>query len=242
MAKLMMARKAGRGSGNLAAAMSFVDMRALLDAMATDGGRFVLDWDTGEVMTAGDPSDDGRYLPVPSRDQAALEALVEPFLAELGSIELGAAEARQRLLAHPRLRLRFRAAEREALLEQALAWLRTSGVEQPTYELPPLHEGGRPRGPVGLIELLVLSATVGGEGPLRKRFRAASAAAARRAFDRTAEELGRLYGVPVDLDEIERRGWCQVEGARLSVHEDVVELTVSLPAGLRRAASEDFEP
>jgi hypothetical protein len=133
----------------------------------------------------------------------------------------------------------WQASRRALLLEQAVDWLRSLGIE-PQYELTPIvapQPAGRPavgKARVGLFDLLLLGAPAPAalevpEGQAFRGFTAASEDQARAVFERLARELAEHHGVSWRRRFIEDRDDYRIERCRLTVRGRRVELHVDVP-------------
>ncbi len=232
---------------------AYVDMDGLLDAMDTHhpGARFDLDLESGRINLS--PDDEDRQLEVPQRDLAAGRLLMQSFTASVGD-----AEARARLslaldhqdafflfrwavAAYPDLRVRWQARNRAALLEEALSWLRSAGIE-PQYDLRPVPApralgtppaAGDP-GRVGLLELLLLGVPPklpeGEDGRLLRQVDGLNADHAHRLFRSLARQLAEHHGVPFE----EPSDSLTIGHTRLALTGARVELWIQVPPAVRR--------
>jgi hypothetical protein len=210
----------------------YVDMNALLEAMDSRAEQpaFVFDTLTGEIALALEPTlaplagwqdddEDGGFVPIP-------RALGEP-----------GPRAPQTLEDHD-----LRQAHQAHLLEQALAWLETLGID-PQFELAtarrprPLGRPGRSLGQpaVGLFDLLLLGGTdpVADEPVVSRRFLAASFEQAQAVFVRVARELCEHHGQPWRRDVVEAQSRYEVGRTRLALEGKTVRLEIDVAAGLR---------
>ena len=211
----------------------YVDMNALLEAMDSRAEQpaFVFDTLTGEIALALEPSwrrlagwqaddEDGGFVPIP-------RALGEPVPAR----------PLQTLEDHDRGRQ-----HQAHLLEQALAWLDTLGID-PQFELAtarrprPLGRPGRALGQpaVGLFDLLLLGGTEPepDEPVVSRRFLAASREQAQAVFVRVARELCEHHGQPWRRDVVEAQSRYEVGRTRLALEGKTVRLEIDVAAGLR---------
>jgi hypothetical protein len=216
----------------------YVDMSALLEAMDSRAAQpaFVFDTLTGEIALALEPdvapvsgreSDDSGIVPIPRA--AGEPGPVAPQTQEHKDENQG--EYLDRRQAH-----------QAQLLEQALAWLHTLGID-PQFELATVRRprplgrpGRRPGQPaVGLFDLLLL----GGPEPdpegdvINRRFLAASREQAQAVFVRVARELCEHHGQPWRRDVVEAQSHYEVGRTRLALEGKAVQLEVEVAAGLR---------
>jgi hypothetical protein len=216
----------------------YVDMSALLEAMDSRAARpaFVFDTLTGEIALALEPdvapmssndSDDGGIVPIP-------RAAGDPGPGT-PSTQARQDESRGDYLDR-------RQAHQAQLLEQALAWLDTLGID-PQFELAtvrrprPLGRPGRSLGQpaVGLFDLLLLGGPESDpEGDvISRRFLAASLEQAQAVFVRVARELSEHHGQPWRRDVVEAQSHYEVGRTRLELEGKAVRLEIEVASGLR---------
>jgi len=243
-----------------------VDMRDLLLAMdrsSTDPSTPYLDLETGAVRwregeegerEGAEEADEaleqpGRYVPVPRMEGHEAYAGMQDFAAGVEDDNVrerllialdgeGAFGRFRRVVAADReLEARWHAARQSALLERALRWLATLGID-PVYELlQPPAAAARPEEPttqagrIGLLEVLLLGAPDGKTELLEDRvYRLAPArtpAHARRILRNVAMDLCSFFGVGWRKRFVEG-GRFELEGYHVEAHDDRVELSVQV--------------
>lgn len=239
----------------------YVDMPAILDAIDTSGPdapSFFLDRQSGQVelwldpLVSGeenefDPEDD-RHERIPQRSSHEAYEGMRTFAESLDEEDV-----RDRLFAAlegkgafrrfkdvlrgaPDLEARFFAFQREVLLREALAWLKSIEIE-PQYELPPLpapQPAARPATAgemeIGLFDMLLLGGhkTELIDGRVSRHFVASTPAEGRKVFARLARELCEHHGLGWRKRFIEGRNDYELGRMRLSVDGELVELSVAV--------------
>jgi hypothetical protein len=235
---------------------AFLDLRTgqVVECFHYDDDRgYDGDGGDGDGDTMQFEPEEGRHVEVPRRSAREAYRVMERFVEGLDEEEADVREQLRIALAgsgafgrfryvvrkHPGLRERWQHADRQDLLDRALAWLDELGIE-PQYELRPLappapatSPAADTAAPIGLHDLLLLGAPNGKTELIRGRVRrvlvAASPTQARKTYLRIARELIEHEGLPWRKHFVDGRDELRVGRSELSLAGHAVHLLVDVP-------------
>jgi hypothetical protein len=144
---------------------------------------------------------------------------------------------------YPDLKEKWFSMRQQALLEEALAWFESLGIE-PIYELrssePVEAAPKRSSAPgIGLLDLILLGAPDGKtellDGKVLRQFNARNGSEARAVFKHVARELCEYHGVAWRKRFIQNTSRDDIERAHLEVEGTVVRLFIDVPQAVWKA-------